>query len=141
MQKFKHGCEVWGDFTKRDISNINRLIPQTIKRVLELPRSTPTNAVKHDFGLVDLISELDLEKILLASDVLDMCEERIAKKLLFPMIEKQVPGFCTQLSDVLIKYGVSLEDLAGINNKRDVVRRKILACEKVALKESMLLVF
>ena len=68
-----------------------------------------------------------------------MCEERIAKKLLFPMIEKQVPGFCTQLSDVLIKYGVSLEDLAGINNKRDVVRRKILACEKVALKESMLL--
>ena len=43
------------------------------------------------------------------------------------------------MSDVLIKYGVSLEDLAGLNNKRDVVRRQILACEKVVLKESMLL--
>ena len=139
MQKFKHGCEAWGDFSKRNISDINKLIPQTIKRVLELPRSSPTNAVKHDFGLVDLTCELDLEKILLASDVLDMCDKRIAKKLLFPMIEKEVPGFCTQLSDILLKYEISLEDLAGVKNKREVARGKIVDFEKVLLQQSMLM--
>ena len=77
LKKFEHGCEAWGSITKKDILVINWLIPQTIKRVLELPRSTPTNAVKHDFGVVDLTNEVELETVLLAVNVLGMNDERI----------------------------------------------------------------
>ena len=139
MLKFKHGCEMWGDFTKKNVLDIDRLIPQTIKRVLELPRSTPTNAIKHDFGLVNLTSEVDLEKILLASNVMEMNKERIARKLLFAMVEKEVPGFCTQLQKILNKYSICLEDLAGVNNKREMLKGLILNFEKRLLHQSMLM--
>ena len=63
----------------------------------------------------------------------------LLKKLLFPLIEKEVPGFCTQLRDILMKYETSLEDMAGVNNKREVVRGKNLDSEKVLLQQSMLM--
>ena len=62
MTKFKHRCEVWDGMCKRDRDNVNRLIPRAIKRILELPRSTPATAVRHDFGLIQLQNEIEMEK-------------------------------------------------------------------------------
>ena len=138
LKKFEHGCEVWGLLTKKDISIINRLIPQTIKRVLELPRSTPTNAVKHDFGVVDLTNEVELERVLLAVNVLGMSDERIAKRLLNPMLTKEVPGYCSQLTMILQKYQLSLSDLVGIGKAREVCKEKIVLYEKIMLQQSMM---
>ena len=138
LKKFEHGCEVWGSITKKDILVINRLIPQTIKRVLELPRSTPTNAVKHDFGVVDLTNEVELETVLLAVNVLGMNDERIAKKLLHPMLMKEVPGYCSQLTAILQKYQLSLGDLEDVPKPREMCKEKIVQYEKVMLQQSMM---
>ena len=43
------------------------------------------------------MNEVELERVLLAVNVLGMSDERIAKRLLTPMIEKEVPGYCSQL--------------------------------------------
>ena len=138
LKKFEHGCEVWGVLTKKDILMINRLLPQTIKRVLELPRSTPTNAVKHDFGVVDLTNEVELERVLLAVNVLGMSDERIAKRLLNPMLTKEVPGYCSQLTVILQKYQLSLSDLVDVTKAREICKEKIVRYEKIMLQQSMM---
>ena len=113
LKKFEHGCEVWGNLTKKDVQTINRLIPQTIKRVLELPRSTPTDAVKHDFGVIELTNEVQLESVLLAVNVMESDDERIAKRLLSPMLKKEVPGYCSHMTAILQKFQLTLSDLTG----------------------------
>ena len=101
MAKFKHGCVVWDTMSKKDQVIINSLIPQTIKQILEMSRSTLTNAVKHDFGLIDLTKEIEMEKILLAAQVIEMDDGRVIKRLLLPMMMKYVPGYCLQTN---LKY-------------------------------------
>ena len=112
--KFKFGCEVWDPLKKSDTDEINKLIPNMIKRVLELPRSTPTTAIQHEFGIVDMDLEIDMERILLAVKVLDMDEQRVAKQLLLRMMEKNVPGFCQAASQSLERFGIALEVFNGV---------------------------
>ena len=138
MLKFKHGCEEWDEFSAKERKVINGLIPQAVKRVLELPRSTPTNAVKHDFGLIDLTSEVEMEKILLASNVYEMNDERIVKRLLLPMMQNEVPGYCTQLKNILVKYETTISDLNESSDKRKMMKKKLVVNETRTLLHSMM---
>ena len=138
MLKFKHGCEVWDSLNRKNIQVINRLIPQAVKGILELPRSTPTNAVKHDFGLIDLTNEIELEKILLGARVHDLNDNRIVKKLLLPMMQKRVPGYCTQLLDLLTKYGITMADMRVCNDQRKMLKAILVEYEKKALFKLMM---
>ena len=138
MLKFKHGCEVWNSLNKKNTQLINRLIPQAIKRILELPRSTPTDAVKHDFGLIDLTSEVELEKILIGVKVHELSEDRIVKKLLLPMLKRKVPGYCTQLMDLLSKYEITIAEVMMFVDQREVLKKIVVEHQKKVLLESMM---
>ena len=138
MLKFKHGCEVWDSLNKKNTQLINQLIPQAVKRILELPRSTPTNAVKHDFGLINLTNEVELEKILLGAKVHDFDDDRIVKKLLLPMMQKKVPGYCTQLLDLLTKYQITIADMQVCIDQRKMLKKVVVEHEKKILFESMM---
>ena len=121
--KFKHGCEVWDTFTKFELTTINKLIPNMIKRTLKVPGSTPTAAVKHDLGVIDLDVEVAMERILLASKVLQLDDSRISKQLLSSMMEKRVPGFCTALEESLKLLGINdVTELDNLKDKRKYVK-------------------
>ena len=138
ISKFKHGCEMWDTMYQKDIEVVEKLVPQMVKRVLELPSSTPTNVVIHDFGLISLVREVEMEKILLTSNTFEMDDCRIAKRLLVPMMEKEVPGYCSHVHSVLRKFGVSLESLQDRGDKRDVMKKILVEYEKKQLLQSML---
>ena len=138
MKKFEHGCEVWDSMYIKDSEQVNKLIPQAIKRVLELPRSTPTDAVRHDFGLIQLQCEVEMEKIVLTTRVMGMDEDRIAKKLLSPMMSNRVPGYCTHVQEITKKYGISLEKLQTEKDIRKSIKSKILEFERKELIRSLI---
>ena len=136
--KFKHGCEVWDGFSQKDVNTINNLIPNMLKRVLEVPGSTPSNAVLHDLGFVDLEIEIEMERILLASKVVQMDENRIVKKLLVSMLGKGIPGFCTALEKAMDLIGI--EDIRELQGKdeREVIKKMIVETQKKRLMERMM---
>lgn len=104
----------------------------------ELPRSTPTNAVVHDFGLISLVSEVEIEKVLLAAGTLEMDDQRIAKRLLHPMLEKGVPGYCSHVLSLLQKFDTTLDQLQGKTNRREMLKKIVVGLERKALLQSML---
>ena len=61
---------------EKDLDNLK---VKVIKRVMELPYSTPSAAVKYEFGIVDFSLEILMEKVLLAVKVLKSDDERVAK--------------------------------------------------------------
>ena len=125
--KFKHGCEVWDGFNKNDLTTINRLLPSMMKRILRMPGSTPTVAVKHDLGVVDLDLEVAMERILLASKILQMEETRISRRLLTSMMEKRVPGFCTNLEESLKLLGIdNITQLSHLMDKRKYLKEAMI---------------
>ena len=138
-QKFKHGCEVWDNFTKKEIEMINKLIPNTLKRVLEVPKATPSQAISHEMGVIDLDLEIAMERILLAVQVRKMNSSRIAKQLFDKMYEKGIPGFCTNVSDSLklLKFD-NLMFFDQIQNERKTIKEKLVEIQERRLIEGMM---
>ena len=134
--KFKYGCEVWDKFNGKTRKMVNDLIPDTLKRVMELPGSTPTCAIKHEFGICDMDFEVDMERIVLVQNVYCMDDERVVKRLLVPMFEKQVPGFCTVVKEALGRFNIKLEE--GNNVTRNILKKKLVELEKTRLFEEMI---
>ena len=110
-----------------------------IKRILQMPGSTPTAAVKHDLGIVDLDLEVAMERVLLVSKVLQKDESRISKRLLTSMMEKRVPGFCTTLEESLELLGISeINELDKVKDKRKYMKGTMIEVQKKRIIEEML---
>ena len=139
IKKFEHGCEVWDSMSVRERATINKLIPNMVKRILEIPGSTPTSAVTHDIGIIDLDLEVAMERVLLASKVLQMGDNRISKRLLKSMMNKKVPGFCTSLADAMEMIGIdNFEMLETVSNERKLVKDMLVEVQRKRLVESMM---
>ena len=115
------------------------MIPNIIKRILEVPGSTPTLAIIHDAGIVDIDLEVEMERIILASDVMQMEDSRISKKLLGTMMAKGIPGFCTSLSAAMKAVGVeNLDVLKGNANQRKVLKSMLVKVQRQRLVDDMM---
>ena len=137
--KVKYGCAVWNKLNSCQTKNINDLKVRLVKRVLELPFSTPSSAIKYDFGITDLDLDCYMEKIILAYGVLS--EESLGSTLLREMMKKNVPGFCVELKEALqiMNLNERSELLLKDGKKiREALKKKIVLIQKERLVEKMM---
>ena len=110
-----------------------------IKRVMELPYSTPSAAVQHEFGLIDLSLEVIMEKILFTVKVLKSDDQRKAKQLLLVMLAKKVPGFCTDVLESCTNvFGLELGELVKLEGDlRMLLKQKVVELQGQRLQKQM----
>ena len=140
--KVKYGCALWNvSSNKKALSDLNQLKPKALKRVMELPNATPSDAVLYEFGINDLSLDVLMEKVVLAVETLNREDEteRVAKQLLKSLMEKNVPGFCTELSEACNIIGVSISDFDDVKDVRKVLKEKIIELQSKELYKRMLL--
>ena len=136
--KVKYGCPLWDILrSKKALGDLNKMKPSLIKRVLQLPSSTPSDAILYEFGIVDLSFDILMEKIILAVNVLNMDEDRVVKKLLIEMLSKNVKGFCTELKEACEILNVSLDDHIADCDVRKKLKDKLVEIQKVELYKRM----
>ena len=87
----------------------------------------------------DLSLEILMEKVVHAVKTLQSGDERIAKRLLRALFEKQVPGFCTEVTEACIIMDVSFEDLLEQSDIRSFMKKKVLEIQSKQLLQQMLL--
>ena len=121
--------------------DLNKMKPTVLKRVLQLPKSTPSDAVLYEFGLNDLSLDILMEKVILAVETLSRDDEteRLAKKLLTSLLDKNVPGFCTELQDACTLLGVKLCDLMAEKDVRKTLKKKVVQIQEKELYKRMML--
>ena len=137
--KVKFGCEVWDSLNEGEEKDIDNLKVKVIKRVMELPYSTSSAAIKYEFGLTDLSLEVRMEKVLLAVKTLQSDNERKAKQLLQIMLSKKVPGFCTDVFDACDLFGVKLDELVGyVGDVRKMLKQKVIEIQEKRVQKQMM---
>ena len=137
--KVKYGCSVWNDLKNVQKKELNELKLRLLKRVLELPYSTPSSAVMYEFGVTDLDLDCLMEKVLLAYDTLK--QEGVGSRLLRTMMEKKVPGFCAEVVEALKAFELtedSEELMMDGRNLRTLLKTKIIQIQSKRLVERML---
>lgn len=110
-----------------------------MKRVLQLPASTPSDAIQYEFGINDLSLDILLEKIIVAIDVINKDDDRIAKKLLTELLPKNVKGFCSELNETCSLLNVSLESYVGEPDVRKKLKDKLVEIQAIELFQRMAL--
>ena len=137
--KVKYGCSVWNELKSIQEKELNELKVRLLKRVLELPYSTSSNAIKYEFGVTDLDLDCLMEKVLLAYETLK--QEGLGSRLLSTMMEKNVPGFCVEVKQALDVFNLnedSAELLKDGKELRLLLKRKIVQIQSERLVEQML---
>ena len=135
----KYGCALWNiTKSKTVIDDLNKIKPKLLKRVMELPFSTPSAAIQYDFGVNDLSLDVLMEKVILGAETLRRDDDRISKRLLKPLLEKNVPGFCTELKEACSIFEVKLSELVELNDVRKYMKEKVVVMQGKQLLEVML---
>ena len=135
----KFGSALW-NVTKLKSTEVklNRIKPNLLKRVLQVPNATPSTAIQFEFGINDLILDVLLEKVVLAVKILQCEGDRITKQILAAMLEKNVPGFCSELREACVILDVSIDDLMQEVNVRETLKQKIIKIQGAELLKRML---
>ena len=138
--KIKFGSALW-DITKYKSMQVklNGIKPKLLKSVLEVPSATPSTAVQYEFGINDLALDILMEKIILAVETLKLSENRLSKRILEAMLEKKVPGFCTEVLEACSIFGVSLQSLVCANDVRELLKKKATEIQSGELLKRMVL--
>ena len=136
--KVKYGSALWNvRKSQKSADDLDKMKPSLLKRVLQLPSSMPSDSLLYEFGLNDLSIDILMEKIVLAVQILQLPDNRIAKQLLRPMLEKKVDGFCTELLDACKILNVSIDELVGVSDVRKVMKENVIKVQQQELYKRM----
>ena len=137
--KIKYGCQFWNVRKKKHVEQLDNLKVMLVKMVMEVPKSTPSVVIQHDFGLIDLTLEIQMEKIILAAEVLIGDDDRIDKQLFKIMYSKGIPGFCQELNSALELFKVSsIDEVLSYKDIRKEMKKKVIAYQKEVLLKKLL---
>ncbi len=138
--KLKYGCALWNITKYKNTSEkLNRIKPDLLKKVLELPSSTPSDAIQYEFGVNDLTLDILMEKVILAVLTLKSDETRISRQLLSALMSKNVPGFCSEVIEACGILEVSLDELAAVDDIRKFLKKKVVKIQARELLKRMTL--
>jgi hypothetical protein len=138
--KVKYGCALWDiSGNRKAAEELNRLKPNVLKRVLQLPSSTPSDAVQYEFGINDLSLDIMMEKIILAVETLNRGEERISRQLLKVLMENNVDGFCTEVNEVCRLLNVSFHEMLEEKDVRKTLKEKIVEIQGQEMYKRMMI--
>ena len=138
--KIKYGSALWDvlRFKSSQQEKLDKIKLCLLKRVLQVPSATPSVAIQYEFGVNDLTLDILLEKIVLAVETLKLDGNRLSKKILEAMLEKKVPGFCTEVIEACEIFHVSLDVLKGENDVRGVLKKKAVELQSIQLLGRMM---
>ena len=133
---------MWNELNGKQKDKLNALKINMIKNTLELPKSTPSIAVQYEFGVVDLDLDVCMEKVLLGVCMLQKSDS-VGAMLLRPMLEKKVPGFCSELLLCAKLFDVDVHD-PKISEKspsclREFIKKKVVCIQTERTFASMCL--
>ena len=136
----KYGSALW-DATryKGKQSELNGIKVNLLKRVLQLPSSTPSVAVQYEFGINDLTLDILMEKVILAVETLRLDENRLSRRIFEAMFKKQIPGFCSEVVEACNILGVSIEVLVTVKDVRQVLKERVIDIQSGELLKRMVL--
>ena len=139
-RKVKFGCEFWDIMKyKGTTEKLDTIKPNLLKRILELPASTPSTAIQYEFGVKDLTLEILMEKIIIGVETFKLDDSRISKRILKALYEKSVPGFCTELNDACTVFDVSIERLMEVDDVRKMLKKKAVEIQGRELLKRMVI--
>ena len=53
---------------------LNNLKPKLVKQVLVVPHSTPSLAIQHDFGIIDMDLNIEAETLISCANICNLCD-------------------------------------------------------------------
>ena len=100
-----HNSEAWF-MTKTDRLNLEKIEIWAIKRMLSLPRTTPSVAIRYVTGTLYVKTRIDIRQMMFLWKTLTRTHESWPRKLLFILDEYKI-GWSKQIRDTLAEYHVT----------------------------------
>ena len=82
-----YNCESWSNLTHKDISNLQGAQLKFLRRVMEVPKSTPTAALFLELGILPIQYEIEKRQLVFLKNILDRQNDDPVKMIYHEMLK------------------------------------------------------
>ena len=89
LPRLIYNCESWSNLTHKDISNLQGAQLNFLRRVMEVPKSTPTAALFLELGILPIQYEIEKRQLVFLKKILDRQNDDPVKMIYQEMLKYQ----------------------------------------------------
>ena len=110
LQSISYNAEGFAEFTRKELEEFEKLHGNMLRRLLELPCSTPYYGVLMETGCLTMEAQLDYRKLMLYHNILHSDDKRTLKKLVTVQQKEDRSGtWYSSVSRIMEKYSISID--------------------------------
>ena len=87
-----YGFEAWGKISKSEMQVIEKIQNQSLKKILELPITTPSTGLLMETGIWPAKERTEYSTLMLIHSITNSNKERISRKIILEQIKKGMPN-------------------------------------------------
>ena len=107
MKALLHGVEAYPTITKEELNELERMQGRIIRDLVEVPPTTPYNALLLELGLPTMKARVEYRKLMLYHNLVNSDEKRIARKVVEVQREMDRNGtWLSGVQKIMKNYGI-----------------------------------
>ena len=111
LSRLIYNCESWSNLTHKDISNLHGAQLNFLRRVMEIPKSTPTAALFLELGMLPIQYEIEKRQLVFSKKILDRQNDDPVKMIYHEMLKYQAErNWANIVHELRSKYNLRLSD-------------------------------
>merc|ERR1712066_482133 len=113
MPKLLLNTETWSNMTNQNMTTMEKIQSQAIKRLLKIPYTTPTKGLLYELGMLSVENEIIKRRLMFMHRTLSINHETLCKRVMLE--QNNMPGRTwlkeTREMLILLKIDTTIEEL------------------------------
>ena len=128
-----HNSETWSSLSPKDVADLQKALLSYLRRVLEVPRSTPTAALYLETGILPIEYEIHIKQLVFLKHILDKDSTDPVAQMYNEMYKFQnEPNWVNNVLELRSRYNLPQNDMNVKSKTRNdlkiFVKNRVKAC-------------
>ena len=137
IPKLLLNSETWNNIKKKDEEELEKIQSQSLKRLIQLPYTTPTRGLYNELGIMTVTNRINIKKLIFLWKLLHKNEDRLSRMVLEQ--QHQLPGNTWVKETLNIAEEIGIIDMEEIREYTEdewkkIVKQRIWVLENRAYK-------
>ena len=125
IPKLLLNAETWTKITPKDISNLEQIQSQSLKRLLRIPYSTPTKGLYSEIGILSIEGQINEKQLMFLHSILNKTDNSPVKEILKEQRDQPGNTWYKNVKQAMENIEIKIDDEEIANTSKNEWKRKI----------------
>ena len=130
LSRLTYNSEAWGELTKSNIEALEKIQNKALKRLLNLPQSTPSKGLLHELGIPSIYHIIAKKKIIFMKKILTFKPENLTRRIFEEQAHMPGKTWRKSTNNLIEELNISNIKTSSKNNLKNTIKKSIKANEE-----------